>query len=166
MPKTSAPASPDALASRAELMRLMQDISGASPIDMIKLRLIMEPEAAAAAAMNARAIDVAQISEAHASACAAQDMPLFEHWDGEFHKRIFESTRNDFLKTLHDILLAIRQRPQWIDIKRRTFSADRRQLYCTEHQAILTAIEAHNPAAASEAMRKHIQSVQATMFSQ
>ena len=147
-----------------ELLTVMTSIAGSSPLDVMKVRMIIEPQAAAVAAANARESDIETIRHAHQMAVVSVEKDVFEGWDGEFHKRIFESTRNDFLTTLHDILLAIRSRPQWIELKRKTFSQDRRAQYCHEHAAILAAIEGRDAQEAAETMRDHMIAVQRNMF--
>ncbi len=154
----------DPARTEADLLAIMTSIAGSSPLDVMKVRLIVEPQAAAVAAANAREEDLATIRKAHEQATASVEMDAFEEWDGEFHKRIFESTRNDFLTTLHDILIAIRSRPQWIALKRKTFSPSRRSEYCREHGLVLQAIEGRNAPGAAEAMRTHMVSVQRNMF--
>ncbi len=150
--------------TEADLLAVMTSIAGSSPLDVMKVRMIVEPQAAAVAAANARESDIETIRHAHQMAVISVEKDAFEGWDGEFHKRIFESTRNDFLTTLHDILLAIRSRPQWIELKRKTFSPTRRALYCEEHAAILAAIEVRDAQGASESMRGHMVAVQRNMF--
>lgn len=150
--------------TEADLLAIMTSIAGSSPLDVMKVRMIVEPQAAAVAAANARESDIETIRHAHQMAVASLEKDAFEGWDGEFHKRIFESTRNDFLTTLHDILLAIRSRPQWIELKRKTFSPSRRAQYCEEHAAILGAIEDRDAQSAAETMRTHMMAVQRNMF--
>ncbi len=150
--------------TEADLLAVMTSIAGSSPLDVMRVRMIVEPQAAAVAAANARETDLETIRHAHQMALVSLEKDAFEGWDGEFHKRIFESTRNDFLTTLHDILLAIRSRPQWIELKRKTFSAARRVQYCEEHAAILNAIEGRDAQAAAETMRAHMLAVQQNMF--
>ncbi|MGV8985868.1 MAG: FadR/GntR family transcriptional regulator [Cypionkella sp.] len=150
--------------TEADLLAVMNSIAGSSPLDVMRVRMIVEPQAAAVAAANARESDLETIRHAHQMAVISVEKDAFEGWDGEFHKRIFESTRNDFLTTLHDILMAIRSRPQWIELKRKTFSTARRNQYCEEHAAILAAIEGRDAQGASEAMRAHMGAVQHNMF--
>jgi DNA-binding FadR family transcriptional regulator len=54
--------------------------------------------------------DIAGIAEAHEEASKSLHMEVLERWDAEFHKRIFASTRNEFLIRLLDILSLIRNR--------------------------------------------------------
>jgi DNA-binding FadR family transcriptional regulator len=49
----------------ADLAAIMQRMTGVSPLDIMNVRMIIEPQAAAAAASNASEADVASIAEAH-----------------------------------------------------------------------------------------------------
>ena len=66
----------------------------------------------------------------------ALDMPDFEHWDAEFHHRIFACSRNEFLKEIHNLMRILRNQAPWFEMKKRSFSEERRRTYCGEHQAI------------------------------
>ena len=139
-----------------DLIGIMQRFAGTSPRDIMNMRLIIEPQAAAAAAASASEADIASIREAHQMALASSAMEAFEKWDMEFHKRIFASTRNEFLNSLHDMLVVIRSRQPMVEIRRRNFSEERRQAYCAQHDAVFRALLLRNGAEASEAMRKHL----------
>jgi DNA-binding FadR family transcriptional regulator len=88
------------------------------------------------------------------------DMPDFERWDVEFHHRIFACCRNDFLKEIHSLMRIIRNQPPWFEMKRRSFSDERRRTYCEEHGAVITALMQRNPQGAREAMLAHLKTVQ------
>jgi DNA-binding FadR family transcriptional regulator len=147
-----------------DLATIMQSMTGVSPLDIMNVRLIIEPQATAAAASNASEAAIAGIIEAHEEATKSLDMEVFERWDAELHKRIFTSTRNEFLTNLHDILKVIRNRGSWLEIKRRTFSEARRLAYCDDHQLIVVALKARNPEEASKAMRAHLAAVSHNLF--
>jgi DNA-binding FadR family transcriptional regulator len=142
---------------------LIGRLVGASPMDMMAVRMIFEPRAAALAAARASAGELDAIAAAHARAVAARDMEPFERWDAELHQRIFAATRNELLNTLHELLRLIRNQDLWIDIKRRSFSPERRLRYCDEHAAIVAALLRRDAAAAGEAMMIHLQTVETNL---
>jgi DNA-binding FadR family transcriptional regulator len=158
------PAAKPFSAAGDDLAAIMQRMTGASPLDIINVRMIIEPQAAAAAASNASEPDIAGIAEAHEEAAKSLDMEVFERWDAEFHKRIFASTRNEFLTNLHDILSVIRNKTPWREIKRRTFSEERRLAYCVDHALIVETLAARDADRASHAMRAHLAAVSANLF--
>ncbi len=151
-------------AENAEMLGLLQRISGSSPVDVMAARLMVEPHAAAAAAVNATAADLANIREAHEDAMRENDPTSFEKLDAEFHVRIFTATRNELLLSLHDILRVIRNQPAWIEMKRRRYTEARRRSYCEDHEAIVQALFARNSDLASETMRTHLVNVHRNLF--
>lgn len=139
-------------------------IAGTSPADMMEVRRLLEPAAAGFAATNASAAELGAVAEAHRAAVAAEAMPEFEHWDAEFHGRIFACSRNGFLKELHHLMRTIRNQAPWFEMKRRSFSEARRQAYCAEHQALLDALLARDPEGARAAMDAHLATVQRNLL--
>lgn len=135
-----------------------------SPADMMEIRQLLEPAAAAFAATNASATELNAVREAHQIACDAKDMPEFEHWDAEFHHRVFACCRNDFLKEIHNLMRAIRNQSLWFEMKKRSFSEERRQRYCEEHQAILDALLRRDPDGAKTAMTIHLRTVEKNLL--
>ncbi len=113
-------------------------MEGTSPADMMEIRQLLEPAAASFAATNASSNELNAVREAHQTARDSTDMPAFEHWDAEFHHRIFACSRNDFLKEIHNLMRILRNQSPWFDMKKRSFSEERRRTYCREHEASST----------------------------
>jgi DNA-binding FadR family transcriptional regulator len=150
--------------SRIELTALLQELIGVSPVDMMAVRQILEPRAAAMAATNASASDLRDIAASHSASLDALDIEAFERCDAELHQRIFAATRNELLARLHAILRLIRDQELWRDIKRRSFSPQRRLVYCREHKAIIDALLRRDAEAAASAMRAHLETVSSNLF--
>jgi DNA-binding FadR family transcriptional regulator len=139
-------------------------MEGTSPADMMEIRLLLEPAAASFAATNASNSELIAVREAHQTACDSADMPTFEHWDAEFHHRIFACSRNDFLKEIHNLMRILRNQSPWFEMKKRSFSEERRQTYCREHHAIVEALLQRNPDGAKQAMLAHLQTVERNLL--
>jgi DNA-binding FadR family transcriptional regulator len=139
-------------------------MEGTSPADMMEIRQLLEPAAASFAATNASAGELNAVREAHKIACASQDMPTFEHWDAEFHHRIFACSRNDFLKEIHNLMRILRNQRPWFEMKKRSFSEERRATYCSEHQVVLDALLARDSEGASNAMLTHLRTVERNLL--
>tara|TARA_R110000824_G_scaffold345918_1_gene532656 strand:+ start:4441 stop:5115 length:675 start_codon:yes stop_codon:yes gene_type:complete len=135
-------------------------MEGTSPADMMEIRLFLEPEAAAFAATNATSAELSDIATAHHNAVAATDMPTFEQWDTEFHKLVFDCSRNQLLREINNILTFLRNQGPWFEMKKRSFSDDRRLRYCDEHARIVDALNRRLPSEAHAAMRAHLVTVQ------
>ena len=134
-------------------------MEGTSPADMMEIRQLLEPAAAAFAATNASLGELNAVKEAHEAACRATDMPSFERWDAEFHHRIFACSRNEFLKEIHNVMRILRNQAPWFDMKQRSFSEPRRLAYCAEHKTVLDALTRRDPEAARRAMLAHLETV-------
>jgi DNA-binding FadR family transcriptional regulator len=139
-------------------------MEGTSPADMMEIRQLLEPAAAAFAATNASAMELNAVREAHKIASESQDMPTFEHWDAEFHHRIFACSRNDFLKEIHNLMRILRNQAPWFEMKKRSFSEERRGIYCSEHQSVLDALLRRDPESASQAMLAHLRTVERNLL--
>lgn len=134
-------------------------MEGTSPADIMEIRQLLEPAAVAFAATHASDSELNGVRDAHRTAVESRDMPTFEHWDAEFHQRIFACSRNDFLKEIHNLVRIFRNRSPWFDMKKRSFSEERRQVYCREHGAILDSLLRRDSDGAKEAMLAHLQTV-------
>jgi DNA-binding FadR family transcriptional regulator len=148
----------------AELADIVQRVTGVSPADLMAARLIVEPQAAAIAAKNASFADLRSIAEAHHQASEAHQTDEFEHWDTQFHQRLFAATRNELLASIHDILQVIRSRNAWIELKRKTFSENRRRDYCAQHANVVAALENRDADGAAHAMLLHIEAIEVALF--
>jgi DNA-binding FadR family transcriptional regulator len=139
-----------------ELRRVLDRVSGASPLDILNLRLIIEPQVAATAAVHASARDLAAIEQANIEAAAVHELADYEKWDTEFHNCIYAATHNEFLIDFNKLLVVVRQRAPMMAIRQRAFTEERRIDYCNHHDQILAALKTRNAALASEAMRHHL----------
>ncbi len=148
----------------SELATILQRVTGVSPADLIAARLIIEPQAAAIAAKNASLSDLQAIADAHHHASEALQTDEFERWDTQFHQRLFAATRNELLASIHDILQVIRSRNPWIELKRKSFSENRRRDYCQQHGDIVVALEKRDADGAAQAMLMHIEAIELALF--
>lgn len=147
-----------------DLVPIARRMEGTSPADIMEVRLLLEPSAAGFAATNASASALAAIREAHERALAATDMPEFEFWDAEFHRRIVSCIRNDLLREFHEVLRVLRNQPKWFKMKARGFAETRRRHYCDQHARILDALNNRHPQQAAAEMRTHLLSVQQNLL--
>lgn len=143
---------------------IVKRMEGASPADVMETRLLIEPAASALAAINGSFADLQRVRDAHERAAESMDVGSFEHWDAEFHRRIFACCGNDMLKDINDIIGIVRNQPLWFDMKARSFSAENRKLYCDEHAQIVDHLVSRNSQGAREAMLRHLESVKKNLL--
>jgi DNA-binding FadR family transcriptional regulator len=153
-----------AAANANSLSGAVTRMQGSSPADMMEIRQLLEPAAAAFAATNASVGELNAVRDAHQAAGEALEMPVFEHWDAEFHHRIFACSRNEFLKEIHNLMRILRNQSPWFEMKKRTFSEERRLTYCGQHQSILDALVSRDPEGARRAMLGHLQTVERNLL--
>jgi DNA-binding FadR family transcriptional regulator len=153
-----------AAANANTLAAAVTRMQGTSPADMMEIRQLLEPAAAAFAATNASVGELNAVREAYQAATDALEMPAFEQWDAEFHHRIFACSRNEFLKEIHNLMRVLRNQSPWFEMKKRSFSEERRRGYCAEHQAILDALVSRDRDGAREAMLSHLQTVERNLL--
>ena len=128
----------------------------ASPLDILNLRIYIEPQTAAEAARNASERELAHIVDADRRASQAEDLLTYDHWDNEFHRLIYAAARNEFLSEFFAMLAIIRHQAPMMEIRRRSFTQERRLIYGGEHAAIVAALKAWDGEAAANAMRTHL----------
>lgn len=127
-----------------------------SPRNAMEARLVLEPELARLAAVNAT------FKQIEALRALAQKMREAESWkdyeliDGRFHRQIAEATGNDLLSTIHRTLDDVRRSVvwRWLDMRPARPPSDYSSF--AEHDAIITAIENRDRDGAMEAMRNHL----------
>jgi DNA-binding FadR family transcriptional regulator len=151
--------------SDASLAAVTRALVGVSPADTMLVRRIIEPKTAALAATKGNLADLKAIAAAHDRAVGAEAFDTFEQSDAAFHELIFAASRNELLMGLHAILRFIRNQEQWVAIKQRSFSLERRAKYCTEHAAIVQALMRRDSDAAERAMLAHLDTVGRNLLS-
>ena len=132
-----------------------------SPLEVMEARLQLEPALARLAALRATADDIERLRRPAARlAASGADDDLLELWDSAFHRCIAQAAGNVLLAALFDVIDRIRQEPSWRASRRHARSPGSNDLYFAQHERILGAILARDPAAAEAAMRDHLRTLQ------
>lgn len=135
-----------------------------NPADVMRARLVIEPELAREAALNATAADIAEMNLCAAGARAAETWRQYENWDNRLHRAIAEAARNALLLAIFDTLNAVRRTVVWGRLRDEAPHPPRDHHSFAEHEAIVEAIGERDLAAAAERMRFHLQQVQALLL--
>jgi DNA-binding FadR family transcriptional regulator len=125
----------------------------------MEVRLVLEPWAASLAASRATAADLAHMRECLARSEAAPDVATFEVWDGKLHECIIGSAKNELLLGLYEAINMARHQPEWMKLKQRTVTPERRAKYEHDHRQIVEALEERNAAAVSDRIHEHLVAV-------
>lgn len=144
---------------QAEDGGLIDQIRGASPSDVMDVRLMIEPAAAELATYRASAENFTQIQNCLDRMRAAADVPEFEHWDSMLHVAIMSAARNDLLLTMYKAINEARNQPEWMRLKQRSLSPAQRDLYQQQHVDIVGALMDRDPVRAREFTLAHLRAV-------
>jgi DNA-binding FadR family transcriptional regulator len=149
-----------------DLSTIMKCVIGASPADLITVRRLIEPQAAALAAKNASSSDFEAIVEAHRRASEASHPEKFDNWDSQFHRRVFVASRNELLIHINDILRGVRSQRSFAASRSDNLSLDiqRHSFFCYQHANVVAMLKRRDADAAARAMRRHIKEVEVAAF--
>ena len=112
-------------------------LSDASPTDVMEVRLIIEPHAAALAAHRACTDDLAEHrGRSLRKSIAAKGTAEFEHWDAALHLAIFRATKNALLVDYCEAINAARNQPHWYRLKQKSMTEDAAPPIRQEHSAV------------------------------
>jgi GntR family transcriptional regulator, transcriptional repressor for pyruvate dehydrogenase complex len=148
------------------LSPLLARVLGSSPSEVMEIRLILEPWAAGLAANRATGADLSQMRECIAEAAIAPDVPTFEKWDGELHQTIISSAKNGLLAGLYEAINTVRHQPEWMKLKERTVTDERRAAYHKQHVEIVDALSERDPDQAANLIREHLIAVRVSLLGQ
>jgi DNA-binding FadR family transcriptional regulator len=147
-----------------EISSLSERVMGASPAEIMEVRLMLEPHAAQLAAHRASAADLRRLDECLAQAAKAPDLSTFEHWDGMLHETIVNAVRNDLLTEIYEAINSVRCQPEWIKLKERTVSPTHRSNYHAEHGELVRALRERDGEMAKQLMQEHLVGVRSNLL--
>lgn len=140
--------------------------SRTNPAEVMQTRLLIEPEIARMAALNATAADIAEMRTCMARSRTATTWRQYESWDNRLHRSIAEATRNTLLLTIFDTLNAVRRAVAWGRLRANRTQPDPQHHSFAEHEAIVAAIADRDMEQAAQAMRRHLQTVERKLLNQ
>lgn len=140
--------------------------AGADIMQVMEVRLRIEPQLAQLAALRAAPQDVARMRELAEKIrlSAGGDADSRELWDGALHRHIAQSAGNPFFLRLFDMVNRVRQSDVWQSVREASRSDADMSVSFAQHSAIIDAIEARSVAGAGEAMLAHLLSIQENLI--
>jgi len=136
----------------------------ASPLDLMELRLSIEPNVAELAVQRASSTDIERMQMAVENSKSANSLQEFEDWDDALHRTIAMSSRNPLFLAVAEIITAVRTDAEWGVLKKQTLTNDLRDMHTQEHLQIVEAIRRRDARGAREAMERHLLNVRKMMF--
>ncbi|MDJ0630219.1 MAG: FCD domain-containing protein [Rhodobacter sp.] len=145
----------------SRLAELSQQVT---PVHLMRARLSLEPAIAREAAINASDGAVTRLKLARDRAARADSWNDYEAQDDAFHRTVALATDNPLMLALFDQLNQVRRAVAWNSVVRVSDKPPSNHSSFAEHDRIVAAIEARDPATAHAAMREHLGSVSARLF--
>ena len=127
-----------------------------APADVMTVRRLIEPQALPLVVLWATARDFAEMERCIAGGDQAASYEEFETWDLALHRCIIAAAHSPLLVALYGVVESARHGQVWGDLKRRSATRQRRDLYQEDHQAIVTALRSRDADVAVAAMRTHL----------
>ncbi len=112
-----------------------------SPIELIEVRLAIEPQMARLVAVNAAARDLERLGDAlgRVEQCG-EDQEAFSRADEQFHLALAEATRNPLMAWLYQHINDVRSHAQWNRMKDKILTGNRIDEYNRQHRALYDAL--------------------------
>jgi len=135
-----------------------QDIAElTSPLELIEVRLGIEPNMVRLAVLNATARDIERLAGTMGRMEASSaDSENFTLWDEEFHQLIAEATRNPLMVWVYRQINAVRTHRQWSAMKDKVLTPERIAEYNRQHAALYEAIRTRDIEAAVAIVTNHL----------
>jgi DNA-binding FadR family transcriptional regulator len=140
-------------------------VAGTDFMELMEVRLRIEPQLAQLAAMRAKPQDVGKMRELARKIAESTDADSKELWDGALHRQIAQAAGNQLFLSIFDVVNRVRQDDAWQSIRERARANNRRQgAIHIQHTDIIDAIAARDPTRAGEAMREHLLGLQEVLI--
>jgi DNA-binding FadR family transcriptional regulator len=127
-----------------------------APADVMTIRRLIEPQALPLVVLWATARDFTEMERCVTGGDQAASYEEFETWDLALHRGIVAAAHSPLLAALYGVVESARHGQVWGDLKRRSATRQRRELYQQDHRAIVAALRTRDTDAAVEAMRTHL----------
>lgn len=136
----------------------------ANPVELIEIRLALEPIMCRLAAIRSSRLEVEELRALAEQTAQAKDHRRYQQADSAFHRRIAALSRNSLFVTLHD---GVGQAMQDSALERFGESGHcfkRQAQHVSFHKAIVEAIAAHDCQRAESLMHDHLSDVHKSLF--
>ncbi|MHA6641288.1 FadR/GntR family transcriptional regulator [Mesorhizobium sp. A623] len=139
----------------------ISEIAGrTNPADVMRARLIIEPEIAREAALHATLDDIAAMRRSIVHTRDATTWRQYENVDNLLHRQIAQASRNNVLLGLFDVLNAVRRTVVWGRLRSDGSHPPADHHSFADHERIVDAITDRDMSGAATAMRLHLQQVE------
>ena len=135
-----------------------------NPLEVIEVRLSIEPVMARLAAFRASQAEIKLLQALAAETRAAGDPVSYEKADAGFHRAIAEAARNALFLAIFDTLHASQRDSGWRRLGENAHCYKRQSVYAGFHEEISAAIAERKGDRAQELMQQHLCDVQRYIY--
>jgi len=136
-----------------------------NPIEVMEVRLAVEPIMARLASMRASRCDMDRLLLLSEETRNATDPAAYERADAEFHRRVAKASRNTLFLTLYNALSEAQRDATWQTLGENARCYKSQARYASHHAEIVDAITKRDCARAQDAMYNHLRAVQRNISS-
>jgi DNA-binding FadR family transcriptional regulator len=137
---------------------------GFAPADVMTIRRLLEPLAMPLVVAWATAADFKEMDRCLAGGDRAGSYDEFETWDLALHRSLMAASHSPLLTRLYAVIETARHGHFWGELKRRSASRERRQMYQADHAELVAALRVRDAERAVDAMRAHLGRVNSHLF--
>lgn len=136
-----------------------------SPIELLEVRLAVEPNVTRLAVSNATTKDLQRLEQTLISleACG-DDTSAFSRLDEEFHLELAECTRNPLMISIYRQINDVREHAQWNARKDKILTAERIRSYNAQHRQLYEHLVRRDATAAVDLITQHLISARNDML--
>lgn len=128
-----------------------------SPLELIDVRMGIEPQIVRLAVANATAMDIERMRKALIKVEATSGDPeAFSKADADFHLAMAESTRNRLMVWLYQLVNETRTHEQWAAMKESILAPERIGHYNAQHRHLFNMIKKRDVGAALDTIYEHL----------
>ena len=139
-----------------------QEISSiTSPLEMVEVRIAIEPQMVRLAIANASSRDLEEMRDAlrQCEACGG-DSEKFARADTAFHMALAHCSKNKLMYWLYERISEVRRHSQWRSMKSKLLTPERMDYYNSQHHALYEAIASRDTTRAVNLIKDHLYGVQ------
>ncbi|MEM7562172.1 MAG: FadR/GntR family transcriptional regulator [Pseudomonadota bacterium] len=146
--------------SHKEVTNQQEISSVTSPVEMVEVRIAIEPQMAKLAIANASHRDLEEMRKAiiQCESCGG-DYEKFARADAAFHMAIAHCSKNKLLYWLYERISEVRRHAQWGAMKAKILSPEQIEHYNSQHRALYEAIQSRDTNAAIKMIKDHLYGV-------
>lgn len=135
--------------------RQIADIT--SPLELIEVRLAVEPHIIRLAVLHGTARDIEAMGETLAALeRAGDDREQFTLWDQRFHMALAAATHNPLMVWIYRQINEVRGHTQWSKAKDKVLTPSRIAGYNAQHRALFEAVQSRDPDTALDLITRHL----------